>query len=176
MEATCDQGSDLTEDSAVEHVLDAGVDAPDLTLRATPDQSLSLREVRGCPVVLVFYPADWSAICSDELSIFSAALPLLRKHDAVLLGISVDSAWSHQAFAQEHGLHFDLLSDFESKGAVSRAYGGYDPAAGTSRRALFVIDRDSKIAWRELSPVALNPGADGVLEALDALPADGGAG
>jgi len=153
-----------------DEILGAGAPAPDFTLHATPDQTLGLSELRGRPVVLVFYPADWSAVCSDELTVFNAALPLFAKKDAVLLGISVDSAWSHQAFIKDRGLRFDLLSDFEPKGEVSKRYGAYDFGAGVSRRALFLIDRDGTIAWSYLSPVALNPGADGALDALDALP------
>lgn len=150
-------------------ILPAGVTAPDFTLHATPDQTLSLHEMAGRPVVLVFYPADWSSVCSDELSVFEVALPLIKEHGAVLLGISVDNTWSHQAFAQARHLHFDLLSDFEPKGEVSRRFGVYDFHAGTSKRALFVIGADGTIAWSYLSPTAINPGADGVLDALDAL-------
>ena len=121
-------------------------------------------------VVLVFYPADWSPVCGDELALFNEALPLLREKHATLVGISVDSVWCHRAFAEARHLHFDLLADFEPKGAVSRLYGAYDPA-GFSRRALFVIDKDGTIAWSYLSPTAVNPGVDGVLDALAALPA-----
>lgn len=151
-------------------ILEVGSPAPDFTLRATPDQSLTLSELRGRPVVLVFYPADWSAVCGDELAVFNAALPLFRKKNAVVLGISVDSAWSHQAFAKDRGFHFDLLSDFEPKGEVAKRYGVYDFHAGTDARALFLIDGAGVIAWSYLSPMAINPGADGVLDALDALP------
>lgn len=150
-------------------ILAPGTPAPDFTLHATPDQSLSLRELRGAPVVLVFYPADWSAVCGDELVVFNQALPLIRKQGGVVLGISVDSAWSHQAFVKDRNLHFDLLADFEPKGAVSRLYGAYDEAHGFSRRALFVVDAQGEIAWSYLSPTAINPGADGVLDALDQL-------
>ena len=144
--------------------------APDFSLKATPDQALSLHELRGNPVVLVFYPADWSPVCGDELALFNEALPLLREKHATLVGISVDSVWCHRAFAEARHLHFDLLADFEPKGAVSRLYGAYDPA-GFSRRALFVIDKDGTIAWSYVSPTAVNPGVDGVLDALAALPA-----
>ncbi len=150
-------------------VLESGASAPDFTLHATPDQTLTLTELRGRPVVLVFYPADWSAVCGDELNVFNAALPLLKKYQAVVLGISVDSVWSHQAFIKDRNLHFDLLSDFEPKGEVSKRYGAYDFHAGSSKRALFLIDPAGKVAWSFLSPVALNPGVDGVLDALDAL-------
>ena len=150
-------------------ILPAGTAAPDFTLKATPDQALSLHELRGHPVVLVFYPADWSSVCGDELAVFNQALPLLRKAKATVLGISVDSTWCHQAYIQSRQLHFDLLADFEPKGAVSRAYGAYDDVAGSSKRALFLIDAEGQIAWSYLSPVAINPGADGVLDALDKL-------
>lgn len=150
-------------------LLPVGTPAPGFTLQATPDQALSLDELRGSPVVLVFYPADWSAVCGDELVVFNQALPLIRKQGAVVLGISVDSAWCHQAFAKDRNLHFDLLADFEPKGRVSRLYGAYDEAHGYSRRALFLLDAQGAIAWNYLSPTAINPGADGVLDALDQL-------
>ena len=150
-------------------ILAPGASAPEFALRATPDQTLRLSEVIGSPIVLVFYPADWSAVCGDELNVFNEAQSLLHEHDALVLGISVDSVWSHQAFIAARGFHFTLLSDFEPKGDVSKRYGAYDFHAGTSERALFVIDRAGKIAWSYLSPVAINPGVDGVLDALDAL-------
>ena len=159
----------MTDTDIATDVLSAGTTAPDFTLHATPDQPLSLRERRGNPVVLVFYPADFSAVCGDELAVFNQALPLLRRHHAVVLGISVDSVWAHQAFIKQLNLHFDLLADFEPKGAVSRLYGAYDGDHGFSRRALFVIDKDGTIAWSYLSPTAVNPGVDGVLDALSAL-------
>ena len=152
-------------------LLAAGTPAPDFTLKATPDQTLSLSELRGVPVVLVFYPADWSAVCGDELALFNQTLPMLKKHHAVVLGISVDSVWCHQAYIQSRQLHFDLLADFEPKGAVAKAYGAYDADHGYCKRALFVIDKNGVIAWSYLSPTAVNPGVDGVLDALEALPA-----
>jgi len=103
--------------------------------------------------------------------VFNQALPMLKQRHATVLGISVDSVWSHQAFAEARNLHFNLLADFEPKGGVAAAYGAYDVAHGFCRRALFVIDRDGNIAWSYLSPTAVNPGVDGVLDALEALPA-----
>lgn len=158
-------------DDAPSRILPAGTPAPGFTLDAMPDQTLSLAELRGNPVVLVFYPADWSAVCGDELAVFNQALPMLRKDKAVVLGISVDSVWCHQAYRESRQLHFDLLADFEPKGAVARLYGAYDERHGCCKRALFVIDRDGVIAWSHLSPMAVNPGVDGVLDALEALPA-----
>ena len=150
-------------------ILAAGTPAPDFTLHATPDQTLSLSELRGKPVILAFYPADWSPVCGDQMALYNEILPAFKDADATLLGISVDSVWSHQAFAQDRHLHFPLLADFEPKGEVARAYGAYDAEHGSSRRALFVIDKDGAIAWSYLSPTAANPGADGILDALDKL-------
>lgn len=154
-----------------DHILPAGTKAPDFTLPATPDQTLSLSELAGNPVVLVFYPADWSSVCGDELLVFNQALPLLRKQHVTLLGISVDSVWSHLAYKESHKLQFDLLADYNPKGAVGKQYGIYDEQGGFEGRALFVIDGDGTIAWSYLSPTAINPGADGVLDALDRLAA-----
>jgi peroxiredoxin len=94
---------------------------------------------------------------------------LFEEHRAQVLGISVDGVWSHSAFARDRNLLFPLLSDFEPKGAVSRAYGVYSPQDGTSERALFVIDGASIVRWSYVSPSGVNPGADGILRALEAL-------
>lgn len=155
--------------AAAQSVLPAGQMAPDFSLRATPDQSLALSELRGKPVVLVFYPADWSPVCGDELAVFNQAIPMFKQRHVQVLGISVDSVWCHQAFIKDHKLHFDLLADFEPKGEVSRLYGAYDDKAGSSKRALYLIDAQGRIAWSYLSPVAVNPGVDGVLDALDQM-------
>jgi peroxiredoxin len=150
-------------------VLPAGTQAPDFTLNVTPDQKLTLSELRGQPVVLAFYPADWSPVCGDQMALYNEILPEFQKHHAEVLGISVDGAWCHAAFAQNRRIRFPLLADFEPKGAVSRAYGAYRERDGLSERALFVIDPDGKIFWSHLSPIAVNPGADGILEALEDL-------
>ena len=150
-------------------ILSPGTKAPDFTLNVTPDQTLSLSELRGNPVILAFYPEDWSPVCSDELTVFNELLPEFRKYQAQLLGISVDSYWCHTALCRHNHFHFQLLSDFEPKGAVAKQYGSYRDKAGTCERSLFVIDKDGVIAWSFLSPVGENPGADGVLEALENL-------
>jgi peroxiredoxin len=151
------------------NLLRAGEPAPDFTLRATPDQMVSLSEFRGRTVIIAFYPADWSPVCGDQMALYNEVLPEFHKLGAELLGISVDGAWCHAAFASARKLHFPLLSDFEPKGAVARAYGAYRPKDGTSERALFVIDGDGVIRWSYCSPVGVNPGADGILEALEAM-------
>jgi peroxiredoxin len=151
-------------------ILQPGTVAPDFSLNVTPDQKLSLQELRGQPVILAFYPADWSPVCGDELGLFNELLSEFRKYNAELLGISVDGVWCHDAFAKERHLHFPLLADFEPKGAVAKKYGAYREAEGCCERALFVIDSGGTIFWSYVSPVAVNPGADGILEALERLP------
>ncbi len=151
-------------------ILTVGTAAPDFTLHVTPDQTLSLRELRGNPVVIAFYPADWSPACGDELAIFNEILPELRSFGAAMLGISVDGAWCHDAFAKQRNLHFPLLSDFEPKGETARAYGAYRPVDGVCERALFVVDSEGVLAWSYCSPIGVNPGAEGVLQALETLP------
>jgi peroxiredoxin len=149
--------------------LPAGTRAPDFELRSTPDQKVSLSEFRGQPVILAFYPEDWSPVCSDQMGLYQEVLPEFRKFNAELLGISVDGVWSHLAFAKDRNLHFPLLADFEPKGEVARAYQVYRAKEGTSERALFVIDADGIVRWSYVSPVGVNPGADGILRALENL-------
>jgi peroxiredoxin len=150
-------------------LLSKGQTAPEFELYATPDQKLRLSELSGKRVILAFYPADWSPVCGDQMALYNEMLKFFRKYGAEILGISVDSRWSHMAFAQARNLHFPLLADFEPKGAVSRLYGAYNDQDGQSRRALFVIDEHRVIQWSYLSPDGLNPGADGILEALEEL-------
>jgi peroxiredoxin len=149
--------------------LPAGKPAPNFSLFSTPDQKVSLTEFRGRPVVLAFYPADWSPVCTDQMSLYNELLPEFQKHDAEIFGISVDGVWSHAAFGRDRKLHFPLLADFEPKGAVSRLYGVFAQKEGESARALFVIDRKGTIRWSYLSPTGVNPGADGILRALEGL-------
>lgn len=151
------------------NILTKSQEAPDFTLHCTPDQTISLSELKGRPVILAFYPADWSPVCSDQMALYNQILPEFRKYKAELLGISVDGSWCHDAFAQSRNLHFPLLSDFEPKGAVAKMYGAYHDQNGICKRALFVIDKDGMIAWSYLSPMGENPGADGILEALEDL-------
>jgi peroxiredoxin len=149
--------------------LPAGTPAPDFTLSCTADQRLSLSELRGKPVVLVFYPADFSPVCGDQLALYNELHADFHRLGAEIVGISVDGVWCHAAFREARHLHFTLLSDFEPKGAVAKQYGVYREHDGTTERALFVLDREGMIRWSYLSPVGVNPGADGILEALDAL-------
>lgn len=151
-------------------ILPAGTAAPDFTLHVTPDQTLSLSELRGRPVILAFYPADWSPVCGDQMALYNEILPEFQKFNAELIGVSVDGVWCHEAFAKDRRLHFPLMADFEPKGAMARSYGAYREKEGVCERALFVIDKNGTITWSYLSPVAVNPGADGILQALEGLP------
>ncbi|MDT6942492.1 peroxiredoxin [Brucella pseudogrignonensis] len=151
------------------HALAAGTAAPAFTLPATADQTVSLSDLRGAPVILAFYPADWSPVCSDQMGLYNEILPEFHHAKAQLLGISVDGVWCHAAFEAERKLHFPLLADFEPKGEVARSYGVYRQKDGVAERALFVIDADGIIRWSYVSPLGINPGADGILEALDMI-------
>src|SRR5580704_5107238 len=143
-------------------ILPPGAAAPGFNLHVTPDQMLSLSDLADQVVILAFYPADWSPVCGDQMALYNEILPEFH-------GISVDSHWCHAAFAKDRHLHFPLLSDFEPKGAVAKQYGAYREGEGVCERALFVIDKQGKISWSDRSPVAVNPGADGILEALERM-------
>jgi peroxiredoxin len=151
--------------------LPPGTRAPDFELPASPDRSVSLAELRGKPVILAFYPADWSPVCSDQMALYQEVLPEFQRFNAELLGISVDGVWSHLAFARDRNVQFPLLADFEPKGEMARAYRVYREEDGTSERALYVIDADGIVRWSYVSPVDVNPGADGILRALERLEA-----
>lgn len=151
-------------------VLQSGVKAPDFNAPVTPDQKISLSDLKGRRVILAFYPADWSPVCGDQMSLYNLALPEFRKHGADLLGISVDSAWCHQAYAKANQLHFPLVADFHPKGEIARSYGAYRESEGVAERALFVLDETGRIVWSHVSPIAINPGADGILNALERMP------
>lgn len=147
--------------------LSPGTKAPDFRLKCTPDQHISLSDFRGQPVILAFYPADFSPVCSSEMALFNELLSEFKKFNAIMLGISVDSIWSHLAFAEKSNLRFPLLADFHQKGEVSRQYNAFRDDSGECERALYVIDAKGNIAWSYVSPVGINPGADGVLMALE---------
>jgi peroxiredoxin len=152
--------------------LPLGTPAPDFALPSDPDGGrLALAELRGRPVVLAFYPADWSPVCGDQIVELNGRLEAFDQRGAAVIGVSVDGPWSHAAFAEARGIGFPLLSDFEPKGAVARAYGVYRAKDGKAERALFLLDADGVVRWREVVEPWINPGVDGVLAALDALPA-----
>jgi peroxiredoxin len=155
--------------AAAPNPVQAGRPAPDLRLRSTPDQFVSLRDFRGRATVLVFYPADWSPVCTDQLVLYQEVMSEFQRYDAQLLGISVDGVWCHMAFARSRNLEFPLLADFEPKGLVARAYGVYQSSEGTSERALFLVDESGLVRWSYVAPMGVNPGANGILRALEDL-------
>lgn len=147
--------------------LKAGTPGPEFELNATPDQRMKLSDFRGQRVILAFYPADWSPVCGDQLALYNELRDEFAKHGAVCIGISVDGAWCHAAFREQRGYKLALLSDFEPKGEVARAYQVYRAKEGVCERALFVIDEQGVIRWAYVSPIGINPGADGILKALE---------
>ena len=146
--------------------------APDFELTSADGRRVALRDLRGSPVILAFYPADWSPVCGDQMALYNEVLPEFERYGARLLGISVDGMWCHRAFGENRKLGFPLLADFQPKGDVARRYGAYREADGTTERALVVIDAAGVIRWHYISPIDVNPGADGILEALEALTAE----
>jgi peroxiredoxin len=169
--ATSASESDYTHSSEPSTPLTTGARAPDFILRTTPDQEVALSDFRGQPVILAFYPADWSPVCGDQMALYNEILPEFQRFGAELVGISVDGVWCHIAFAKDRKLRFPLLSDFEPKGAVARQYGVYRHRDGIAGRALFVLDGEGVIRWSYLSPIGVNPGADGILHALESMQA-----
>jgi peroxiredoxin len=150
-------------------LLAPGIAAPAFSLPSSPSRNTALADYRGHPVVLVFYPADWSPVCGDQLALYTELHDEFARFDAQVLGISVDGPWCHQAFIEARKYSITLLADFEPKGAVARRYGAYAENTGTCERALFVIDTQGIIRWSFLSPMGVNPGADGILTALESL-------
>ena len=131
---------------------------------------MSLSEFRGRKVVLVFYPLDFSPVCTDQLSLYQEVLPELEERGATLVGVSVDSSWAHREFRDKLGITIPLLSDFEPKGEVLRAYGAYLDGVGHANRSLVLIDEEGIVRWVHESPSPLEiPGANLIFDALEAL-------
>jgi peroxiredoxin len=170
-DATRDAERDYAHNAEPSRPLSVGARAPEFMLRTTPDQEVCLSDFRGQPVILAFYPADWSPVCGDQMALYNEILPEFQRYGAELVGISVDGVWCHLAFAKDRKLRFPLLSDFEPKGATARQYGVYRHRDGVTERALFVIDGEGVIQWSYVSPIGVNPGADGILRALDSMQA-----
>lgn len=149
--------------------LKVGATARDFELSSTPDQRVKLSDFRGQRVILAFYPADWSPVCGDQLALYNELRDEFAKHKAICIGVSVDGPWCHAAFREQRGYKLALLSDFEPKGAVARDYNVYRTREGVSERALFVIDEEGVVRWNYVSPIGINPGADGILNALEQM-------
>jgi peroxiredoxin len=148
-------------------MISVGEPAPDFTLRDQDGEDVSLSDYRGRKVMLVFYPADFSPVCGDQLSIYQEVKPEIAEKGAELIGISVDSTWAHKAFQEKIGIDTTLLADFEPKGEVARAYGSYLDGAGTANRTLVLVDENGMVAWTYESPSPGEfPGANIVFDAL----------
>ena len=150
-------------------MIEPGSAAPDFALPDQDGNIVSLEDLRGQTSVLVFYPMDWSPVCTDQLNVYQEVLPDLEREGAHLYGVSVDSAYSHKAFRQHLGISFPLLADFHPKGEVSRAYGVYIDERGHNQRALVMIGPDLVVRWAHRSPTPLEiPGANLIFDALAA--------
>jgi peroxiredoxin len=144
-----------------------GTPAPDFSLRDQDGERVSLADFRGRRVVLVFYPADFSPVCTDQLSIYQEVLPEIRAQGTELVGITVDSSWTHKAFQEKLGMEIPLLADFHPKGEVCRAYGAYIEERGHPNRSLVLIDEDGIVSWVHEAPSPLEiPGANLIFDAL----------
>jgi peroxiredoxin len=150
-------------------MLIVGTPAPLFTLPSTVHESVSLSFYKGCRTVIVFYPADWSPVCGDQLTLYNEMLTVFDSVGTSLLAISVDSRWCHLSFSEQRQLGFPLLADFHPKGFVSKTYGVFNEEQGESRRALFLLDEELIIRWSYLCQWEENPGADGLLEAIETL-------
>jgi peroxiredoxin len=148
-------------------VIEAGSKAPEFTLPDQDGKQVSLADFRGSRVLLVFYPADFSPVCTDQLSIYQEVLGELEKRGMKLLGISVDGAFCHRAFRSHLNLDFPLLADFHPKGDVARAYGVWSDQYGVSARALVLVDGEGTVEWVYRSPPLEVPGANLIFDALD---------
>ena len=148
--------------------LPAGQKAPGFTLPGSPEEPLSLSDSRGKNVVLAFFPAAFSPVCGNELSLFQELKPDFEELNAVVVGISVDGPWAQKAFAKQLNLEMPVLSDFHPHGEVAQKYGVFRDD-GVAERALFVIDAEGVIRYSYVSPITENPGADKVLEVLEGL-------
>ena len=147
-----------------------GSPAPDLTLKDQDQKDVSLASFRGKKrVVLIFYPLDWSPVCTKEHICLVNDMKRFDQLDAQVLGVSVDSVWSHKAYAEKMGIHYPLLADFHPRGAVAEKYGVYLADKGITGRAISIIDRDGKLAWHKNYDIPVVPGIDEVATALEGV-------
>jgi peroxiredoxin (alkyl hydroperoxide reductase subunit C) len=148
-------------------MIEAGTPAPDFSLPDQDGNTVSLEDLRGQTTVLVFYPLDFSPVCTDQLNVYNEVLGELESQGAQMYGVSVDSAYAHKAFQNDLGIRIPLLADFHPKGAVAQAYGVYEEKWGSSARALVMIGPDLTVEWVHRSPSALEiPGANLIFDAL----------
>jgi len=154
-------------------MIEAGEPAPDFTLANHKGEQVSLADLRGRKTMLVFYPGDFSPTCTDQLSIYQEVLSEINEAGVQLLGVSVDSSWTHNAFRKKLGLDIPLLADFHPKGKMSAAYGAYLEDWGTTNRSLVLIDEEGMVRWVYECPTPLEiPGANLIFDAVGKSSAD----
>ena len=147
-----------------------GAAAPDFTLKDQNQQDVSLNSFKGKKrVVIVFYPLDWSPVCTKEHACFVNDMKKFDQLDAQVLGVSVDSVWSHKAYAEKMGIHYPLLADFQPRGAVAEKYGVFLAEKGITGRAISIVDRDGKLAWHKNYDIPVVPGVEEVAKALESV-------
>jgi len=146
--------------------LSVGAAAPEFILKDQNQRDVKLSDYRGKNVVIVFYPLDWSPVCTKEHACFVNDMKRFEALDAQVLGISVDSAWSHKAFAEKLGIHYPLLADFHPRGAVADKFGVYFADKGITGRAIAIVDRRGNIAWFKNYDLPTQPEMNEVAEAL----------
>jgi peroxiredoxin len=150
-------------------MIEPGSRAPDFTLPDQDGNDVSLSDLEGKTTVLVFYPMDFSPVCTDQLNVYQEVLPQLRERGVELYGVSVDSSFAHKAFQDHLGVEIPLLADFHPKGEVARAYGVFIDERGHNQRALVMIGPDGTVTWSHQAPTPLEiPGANLIFDALEA--------
>ena len=150
-------------------MIEPGTPAPDFELRDQDGERVSLEDLRGRRTVLVFYPSDFSPVCTDQLNVYQEVIGDFKARGAELYGVSVDSNWCHRAFRAHLGIEIPLLADFHPKGEVAKAYGVWAEGYGVAKRALVMIGPDGTVEWAYKSPSPLEiPGANLILDALEA--------
>ena len=147
-----------------------GAPAPEFSLKDQDQKEVKLSDYRGKKrVVLIFYPLDWSPVCTNEHICLVNDMKRFEQLDAQVLGISVDSAWSHKAFAEKMGITYPLLADFQPRGAVAAKYGVFLEEKGITGRAISIIDREGNLAWHKNYDIPVVPGVDEVAAALQGV-------
>jgi peroxiredoxin len=162
------QSCSLSEQGGSGMAISVGAAAPDFTLKDQNQKEVKLSDFQGKKnVVIVFYPLDWSPVCTNEHACFVNDMKRFEQLDAQVLGISVDSAWSHKAFAEKMGIHYPLLADFQPRGAVGEKFGVYLAEKGITGRAIAIVDRSGKIAWFKNYDIPALPDLKEVADALE---------
>jgi len=155
------------KDDGGKMAISVGAAAPDFTLKDQSQKEVKLSDFKGKKnVVLVFYPLDWSPTCTNEHACFVNDMKKFEQLDAQVMGISVDSAWSHKAYAEKMGIQYPLLADFQPRGAVGDKFGVFLAEKGITGRAIVIVDRTGNIAWFKNYDIPVVPDLKEVADAL----------